>query len=744
MPSDSSQDLFSVRHEIAADAPDFRRSVTKEAPHGRVDPCFMTGKGCVYSDVITQEIADRHSKNCCTGFLVTPFRNNLKVFLRNSLRPYFESHYRDPNEDASVLAQPDRDAKTMRLDTAEEVRRPGIIICEGICKRLQQSDFVVADISIPNANVFYELGLAYGINHKIILICQDLGDNCFGRKMASDFKAQVYPYPSLLPIKTTDFSVSKFIWRRNPTTAAGLDRDKVVFYEHPTADTGFSEPIANGHNAPDISLTFGDHVRSNVGTAIGRIYDEIERGSATRKVIQDYFSIIKNLHKPEYINPKDGFQQVLSKVDSSYCLIVRTGPDCHPMSYFWLGYAHARGMNVVPITVQDSDLDTPIDLAFDIRAQRHMVFVKQSPERLERELTTGLRDMIYGDFAEWSRKRFWGRMLGRPGVISIFTAALHSEDYDREMIGDWDLRAASELASFFDQHQIRATIETPIYQPEYSFFTDSNQNRHMDLIAYVKQLEPLLSDKNCILIASPDVNPITEFVLGHIYNVPRDQLFSNNTDVSNKPNAIVAVKEVTPGATRSQNRVPKRVFYREVPRDSGQESAESTQQYQRGFKSKAFEDTQSVMATFHSQSEPSHDLFDTYAHLAILPNPFGRAGHYIIVLNGVSGPATFALTHVLTGNAESEFSAYDSKTFDPSARCEDILNQILLKIPNDGNFKAIQCIIKVGVGANPKHKQATAGADTLPYDWRRILNWSLYGKDEAEKGLKPPIQVIQR
>ena len=137
----------------------------------------------------------------------------------------------------------------------------------------------------------------------------------------------------------------------------------------------------------------------------------------------------------------------------------------------------------------------------------------------------------------------------------------------------------------------------------------------------------------------------------------------------------------------------------------------------------------------------NQDYFDTYGHIAILPNPFGRSGHYIIILNGISGPATFALTHTLTGNAESEFSEYDPQTFDAAAKSEDILNKILSAIPDTGVFKAIQCIIKVGVGASPKH--VSQGSATLPYDWRRILSWSLYGEAKGESGLKPPIQVIQ-
>lgn len=741
MSPDLDHDLFSTRHKIASDAVKFRERVMQNEPHSRVDPCFMTGKGCVYSDSIFREITDRHSRNCCSGFLVTPFRNNLKVFVRNSLRPYFEYHYRHADETPNSEYLSPSTTKTMRLETAEEIRRPGIIICEGICKRLQQADFVVVDISLPNANVFYELGLAYGINHKITLIYQERGEKSFGSGIADYLRAPSYGYPSLLPIKLSDFVLSKSVWHEKPTESTGVERNKVVFYEQPATGAGFEEPsmASNSNSQQDISLAFGDHVRSNVGTAIGRIYDDIRMGAATSKVIRDYFDIVKKLHQPEYIDPKKDINQVRTQIDSSYCLIVRTGKDCHPMSYFWLGYAHARGMNVIPITVQNSEDEIPEDLAFDIRAQRHMVFIRDHPERLERELTAGLRDMIYGDFAEWSRKRFWERMLGRPGVVSIFTAALHSEDHDREMIGDWDLRAASELASFFNQHQIRATIETPIYQPESSFIAAGGKQKRIAKIEYIKQLEPLLKDKNCILIASPDVNPLTEFILGYMYNVPQQQLFNHSTDVDNKPHAIVAVKKISQSKKSGSKRKPlPRVFYRTIEQEEGKK--ENNLEFLRGFNSNAFEDTRSVMAPTQSQSEPNHQSFDTFGHLAILPNPFGRSGHYIIVLNGVSGPATFAMTHVLTGNAESEFSSYNPKSFDPTAKSENILNQILSLIPV-GQFKAIQCIIKVCVGASDK--QPTAGVGTLPYDWRRILSWSLYGVGEGEKGLKPPIQVIQ-
>ena len=60
----------------------------------------------------------------------------------------------------------------LKFVRGDEVRRPGVIICEGICKRIQEADFVTADITLPNPNVFYELGLSYRITQKLFVIRQ--------------------------------------------------------------------------------------------------------------------------------------------------------------------------------------------------------------------------------------------------------------------------------------------------------------------------------------------------------------------------------------------------------------------------------------------------------------------------------------------------------------------------------------------------------------------------------------------
>src|SRR5262249_33495850 len=122
------------------------------------------------------------------------------VFYQNCLTPFFRANY-------GSIGQ-------VSLGRGDQVRRPGVIICEGICKRIQESDFIVADVSVPNANVFYELGLAYGIGQKIIVIHHYRAD--FGRKMAEFFQGadcKCFSYHDLDPIRAEDFEVSNFIWR---------------------------------------------------------------------------------------------------------------------------------------------------------------------------------------------------------------------------------------------------------------------------------------------------------------------------------------------------------------------------------------------------------------------------------------------------------------------------------------------------------------------------------------------------
>jgi len=674
--------------------------------HRRIDPCFMTGKGCVYTEQIDNIINTRlkegeKGEKEYRGFSILPFRPNTKTFHRNCLQKYLEANFPKTNPEGCL-----------KLDTAEEVKRPGIVICEGICKRIQESDFITCDISLPNSNVFYELGLAYGIGQKIIVMHQKKSEfaKVISEKL-NDLFCKCYEYDDLYPIKIEEINNEQNVWCDKERIKDNPDQLKILLYNHKKKpeNTEIKTIKCNDDivDIVDIVLNFEAHVKSVIGLTINDIVESLKVDNKNN-IPKDYINIINDFRNCETVPVNSSFREIRESIDSAYCIIIRSGVECHPMTYFWLGYGHAHGKNVIPVNVLDDESKDVKDLAFDIRAQRHMFFFKNNPEKFEKELESSLVHMIKSDFSEWSRKKFWDKMLGKRGEVSIFTGALHIDSFGREMIGDWDLRAASELTSYFAQAQYRAKIESPIYSPEYK---DNTRN----LEEYINNLLKIIENKTCILIASPDVNPLTEIILGQIYQVTNKKLLfheSNEKILKRYPKVIKVIKEkeselevkLENGKTEKKS---GRFFY--------EERLSKNKKNQRGFEGSLREG--SIFTEFVSQtSEPKE--FEVLGSLIISKN-LSSPGKYIIILNGISGPATFALTHVITGGITKEFVKYDPEKFMPEAKSEEILSNILKKLKSE-DFSYLECYISVKVGRDPNSSEIPTTSD-----WRNILSWEV-------------------
>ena len=513
-----------------------------KSSHRRINPCFMTGKGCVSTEVIDREIELRRDRGCYSGFMIVPFRANISAFFDLCFTRYLRDNYVPPCLGAEKAGKLD-------IVRADSIWRTGYVICEKICRKIQDSDFVVADVSIPNANVFYELGLAFGANQKILVVYHKPSQ--FGQEVASVLArggCRAYPYEDLRPLDFAQFPISQYIWQREATVGARLpSKPKILFYERLTQG---NPPEVNTHNSQeDIRLDFKTHVMAAVGVAIDDVLRRIPKSTAA-SLLRNHETMIQEMKSAESVENNEAFDTILSRIQETYCMIVRTGANCHPMSYFWLGYCHALGKNVIPITVLAEVNEDIKDLAFDVRALWHMTFAWDNAEKFAPELEEILYQMIITDFAEWSRRGFWDQMLTRRGKVSIFSGALHNDEIGREMIGDWDLRSASELTSFFAMHQYRAVIESPVYQIEF-VTKDPKASRE----GYLRGLERLLEDKNCVIIASPDVSPLTEFVLGRIYGIPRDYWFSDLEYRLRAGHSVVAVKQIAqPGVSDEETR----------------------------------------------------------------------------------------------------------------------------------------------------------------------------------------------
>jgi hypothetical protein len=568
--------------------------------------------------------------------------------------------------------------------------------------------------------VLYELGLAYSIGQKIITVRHRAAP--FGRDLAAYFNAAGYPsyqYNDLAPIQMRESELVDLLWRiPNPAPDLGQGLPYILFYEN--LPSGIVDPSV-GHTdeiTQDVFFPFAAHIVSDIRLAIERTVSDINSVQTRTDSIVTHLDRIRNLALPVTATVSAPFDDIRRQVDGSYCAIFRTGKDCDPMTYFWLGYAHGRGGNAIPITTLQSASEVLDDLAFDIRALRHMTFVSTSPHTVRSQLDNTLREMIVSDFSEWSRKHFWDHLLSPHGEVHLFTGSLHNAECSREMVGDWDLRTASEVTSYLTRHQYRCEIESPVYGPE--------RAGNRSLSDYLDILCSMLRGKNCILLGSPDVNPFTELVLGRAYNVPMHKLFGEPLDLNEHYIAIVVTKErnaMHEGDPIQANRA----FYHRP-------AVDSSAALKRGFASKRLRGGKLVAP--HVGLDNNTNTFHAFGHLMILRNPFDddqSQPHFIVVLNGATGPATFAISHALTAGAGKEFTVYEAE-FDPNSASELFLRQLLDRMARSES-KGVECIVQVTVGSltHPEHESAWSA-----YDWRHIMSWEV-----APGGFDPPIAVIE-
>ena len=600
----------------------------------------------------------------------------------------------------------------------------------------------MVDVSIDNPNVFYEFGLAYGLRHKL-LILHDLGSASVealkSRFLPDDIKSKMYAYPNLKPIPVDEPISQKFYCpEENPLPQAPrLVDPRIVILDLDATENLTSE------SQDDISLSFMDVIKGAIGVSLDNIVKNLSDKKAIAHIPGLYLDIIhqmKNVTKEFGPAQDTPFENIRSAIDNAFCVMIKTSK-AHPFAYFWLGYCHAKGKNVIPICEIDAekdDKDVKIDdLAFDIRSLWHLALYKKSPTDILPELQEILQQMILTDFVEWSRKPFWSRIFGTLGRVSIFTGALHNPDFKREMVGDWDLRTASELMSYFSTHQLISTIESPIYQPEKVEVGPSQ---------YLDQIGSLLKNKNAIVIASPDVNPLTELLLGRLYDVPCEELFPDETKATNHkssgneeyPRAVIAVKKRSNSEKQSAGKDSKatqiyRFFFADEPLKQKDKLRE-----ERGFRANWLPKKE-LLEEYLGQMHLIKDNFSLYAHLVIALNPLddesSYGSHYVVILNGVSGPSTFALTQLLTGGIGKEFVDYSEPVedkanknttptlFNPNNESESILKQITEQldkyVSKDLDFIGVQMIVKVTVGSSVDDQGLTT------FDSRRVKSWKL-------------------
>jgi nucleoside 2-deoxyribosyltransferase len=269
---------------------------------------------------------------------------------------------------------------------ADEIKAVGYVVCEKICKPIQEAQVVVAELSTGNSNVFYELGLAVALGKHIIPLIQD-------GKEADEKTARILDRMALPETRACFYRPFTF-----------LPSHQVRVHAHVWHDSVFRLESQRLSFAPDCVnvlalLADGGSFQEQVsGTSMAYRIDDI-----CESVICASLDKLPRAERAKHvIRMSDAwyshydFPEILSQIRAANLVIVCTSTD-EPLSYFCLGYSHGLGKYTIPITAigpkchssQEKGQAKPVaepGLPFDVRALWHIHFTMDTIDDLRQQL----------------------------------------------------------------------------------------------------------------------------------------------------------------------------------------------------------------------------------------------------------------------------------------------------------------------------------------------------------------------
>ncbi|PYP82125.1 MAG: hypothetical protein DMF61_27230 [Blastocatellia bacterium AA13] len=709
--------------------------------------CFMTGKQCIFCPHETVFEKGEGSRKRDSVFIIMPFESNLETFFEWSLRPYLK-HFK---------------VKEDNIRRADQFANTGYVMCEKICLRIQQAGFVVVDLSLYNPNVYYELGMAVGLNKPLLAVCDaskkaKVEKLCRAIGINSD---EVLYYPNVGYIDVDKAPLLERIQRvklePRKTTMKTLGLLLRKEDEKPEEESPFEKQ--------DIHVSFPKALEAAVGVAM-RMLEEKHLGKLTshggagaavsdpaaqlaamlskmqEKELKDLRGCVSTFIMDEKRQPHS-FEEISRNLNSALITIVDLVSQ-DALSYFWLGYCHARNINIIPVYREESERNSTTNgrayqqypakspyeeaagperrrrppkehiLAFDIRALWYMWHKEEEAKKLAEKLAAVFEPILLRDVATQQRRIFWER-LTRSGKVLIYNGAVHHQSLNREVVGDWDLRTASELISYLSStdESVMPDLKSPLYSPETIAEKLGKTADKNFLRVYAELVKEQLKGKNCLIVASADVNPITEIILANVHKKRTEPACFVEADLSKETSLVIAFKGESPVSDDSTT-LPRHFCRVEGASD------------ERGF----YIDGHKRSQIYYSQDKAERE-FQILAHLVVARNPFSEE-NVVVILNGVSGPATYGLAQLLTGAGGAKASA-----------SEKLLKEINEKWANrvevDRKFKGVEAIVSVSVSPTQPQKSAVnqddsqlkAEIDNVLFDKRAVGEWKFLTEEDC-------------
>lgn len=592
--------------------------------------CFMTNQDCNFEREIQDAISiipGRQSKGRLNIFLVSPFGY-----------PYDEMFTR--------VIEPSAKNADLIVKRADRSFQLGFVMCQRICKQIQEAEYVMADITEPNPNVFYELGLAWGFGKKVLLIRDtDHGDQRFdlvwkhyGEKIISYKDYLLHSQNCSDGIDLIDFKeiLTKYIDLgefyqisecRRPTAYIS-NKQVCLCYPPEISDKKFYELeisiVAKSFKIP------WEVVSSPIGT-------EILTNGLPLNLVSSKIWMVDVTHYSSQIDP---------------------------MMYFALGLAHSLGRETIPITNKARCGDVS---PFDVRGLWQIYFERLETLQNEFRSILGVIDETYNrERREYPLRFVWDHILQPHGRLEIFTCARGatgsgSRVGGRTNVDKWDYISVAELSFFLAQKYKQAEIYIrPPEEKKPIVISDEKQRAELK-----REFEDVLSktSDSVIIIGSPDVSDYAEVVLAKAYGVEPYEIADCKVKEVCKQRTCWDCKEIVENNDKTCIGKCGYIFYKNKSAYDVQEEDHSI------FFRMPPQGTNECVVWYGKQFDCSHIKKGkkvegvTYGVLTILKDGdhlFGQ-DRWLILLSGYTGIGTYGLAKILTQGEEMKKKLEESK-----------------------------------------------------------------------------------
>lgn len=548
--------------------------------------CFMSGKECEY----------RAEEKPLQVFIISPFGYPFDDLYKEGIKRILSQiDYSDIYKNTTPILM-----GKLEADKADQALQLGFVMCQRICRKIQESQFILADISKPNPNVFYELGLSYGMNKKIILIGQKKYDEAFTFGLTSQRDSYIH-YRSLKDFENKALFIKAFKNAvKNSLTIPEMPESKILNIVNENAtiqglhEKALRDSIYKLNADPDLRLK--------------NEWEVITRSISFTSNINEIIDEIKSCK--------------ICVIDSS--VYGKGETDINPYLFFCLGLGHGFHKEVVPLT--NTPLGSSNVLPFDVKGLWHIFY--NDLEQLKSQFM-GIMPQIDKNWnieqEDYLYKKTWNPFL-RNRDLHIMTCARDTEEKHRgprTNIDKWDYTTVSELSHFLALKYPKAqvTITPPISKLE------NDERNRLGIANLEQEVSTYLCDKDCIIIGSPDVSDLAEIVLSRLHKIEPYK------EERLKFNGYVIIKTLQPNKTSSfyweklENETEGIYIYDEV---SGKYT---------------------LFTNIINQAGG-----EVYGILTIANNPFVSPGQKrkIMILSGFSGVATYGIARLLTDEKYKE------------------------------------------------------------------------------------------